>query len=98
MREQLSRPPPLSQKPNVNVQITPSDAPPHIGRMRSYTLPGFGVHTDLDVVHAETLMSAVHVEDRNQVSACRDGFRRLRVSALGVEASAGRMTETGDHL
>ncbi|MFD5181992.1 DUF5753 domain-containing protein [Streptomyces sp. NPDC058372] len=90
MREQLSRLLALSQRPNANVQTMPSDAPPHIGQMGSYTLLGFD---DLDVVHTETLTSAVYVEDRNQVSAYRDGFGRLQASALSVEASMDRMTE-----
>ncbi|MEU2961669.1 helix-turn-helix domain-containing protein [Streptomyces albidoflavus] len=98
MREQLSRLLALSQRPNVNVQIMPSDTPPHIGQMGSYTLLGFGDHHDLDVVHTETLTSAVYVEDRTQVSAYRDGFGRLQASALSVEASMDRMTEIRDQL
>ncbi|MEU1674107.1 helix-turn-helix transcriptional regulator [Streptomyces roseifaciens] len=98
MREQLSRLLTLSKRPNVNLQIMPSDAPPHVGQMGSYTLLGFEDRPDLDVVHTESLTSALYIEDRAQVGVYREGFGRLRATALGVEASMARITEIRDQL
>lgn len=96
MRDQLSRLLALGRRPNVNIQVMPSDAPPHVGQMGSYTLLGFEEHADLDVVHTESLTSALYVEDRAQVGVYREGFGRLRAAALGVEASTERITEIRD--
>ncbi|MEV6073946.1 helix-turn-helix transcriptional regulator [Streptomyces sp. NPDC052069] len=96
MRDQLSRLLALQKRPNVNIQVMPSDAPPHVGQMGSYTLLGFEEHADLDVVHTESLTSALYVEDRAQVGVYREGFGRLMAAALGVEASTERITEIRD--
>lgn len=93
MRDQLARLHSLSKRPNINIQILPTDAPPHVGQMGSYSVLGFEEHTDLDVVHVESLTSALYVEAREQVGAYRDAFERLRAAALSVEASVERIAE-----
>ncbi|MFD3829747.1 helix-turn-helix domain-containing protein [Streptomyces sp. NPDC058621] len=96
MRDQLSRLLAMSKRPNVNIQVMPSDVPPHVGQMGSFTLLGFEEHADLDVVHTESLTSALYVEDRAQVAVYREGFGRLRATALGVETSIERIEEIRD--
>ncbi|MGC5343779.1 helix-turn-helix domain-containing protein [Streptomyces sp. DT24] len=93
MRDQLTRLCTLSRRPNINIQILPSQAPPHVGQMGSFSLLGFEDHADLDVVHVESLTSALYVEDGDQVGIYRDAFDRLRAAALPVEASVDRIAE-----
>ncbi|MFD5057443.1 helix-turn-helix domain-containing protein [Streptomyces sp. NPDC058394] len=89
MHEQLGRLLSVSRRPTINVQVLPSVAAPHVGQMGSYSILGFDEHADLDVVHVESLTSALYVEDRDNVAAYRDAFERLRAAALSVEASMG---------
>ncbi|WP_069817367.1 helix-turn-helix domain-containing protein [Streptomyces sp. TP-A0874] len=93
MREQLARLDSLTRRPNINIQILPSDAPPHVGQTGSYSILGFEGHMDLDVVHVESLTSSLYIEDGGQVSVYRDAFERLRAAALPVEESADRITQ-----
>ncbi|MFC9426699.1 helix-turn-helix domain-containing protein [Streptomyces sp. NPDC056987] len=93
MHDQLTRLHILSRRPNINIQILPADAAPHVGQTGSFSLLGFGDHVDLDVVHIEGLTSALYVEDGEQVTAYRDAFERLTAAALSVEASARRIAE-----
>ncbi|MET7511402.1 Scr1 family TA system antitoxin-like transcriptional regulator [Streptomyces albidoflavus] len=58
MHERLSRVLTMGKQPNVNIHVLPSDAPVHVGRLGSFTLPGFAPHPDLNAVHTETLTSA----------------------------------------
>ena len=93
MNDQLARLQTLSRRPNINIQILPADAPPHVGQTGAFSILGFEEHTDLDVVHIESLASALYVEAREDVGVYRDGFERLRAAALSVEASADRIAE-----
>ncbi|MER5970537.1 helix-turn-helix transcriptional regulator [Streptomyces sp. NPDC002055] len=97
MREQLARLHSLGRRPNVNIQILPTGSPPHVGQMGTYSVLSFEDHDDLDVVHAESLTSALYVEDRKQVDVYRAAFERLRATALPVEASADRIAEIREH-
>ncbi|MBA0053018.1 transcriptional regulator [Streptomyces sp. AJS327] len=98
MREQLGRLLSLGKRPNINVQIMPANAPPHVGQVGSYTVLGFEEHADLDVVHTESLTAALYVERRDQVAVYREGFDRLRAPALSVEASMARIAQVRDSL
>ncbi|MFF1686093.1 helix-turn-helix domain-containing protein [Streptomyces sp. NPDC058254] len=93
MNEQLGRLLSMGKRPNVNVQVLPSNAPLHVGQLGSFSVLGFGAHADLDVVHVESLTSALYVEEREQVIAHRDAWQRLTSAALSVEASAELITE-----
>lgn len=93
MQEQLSRLLTVAKRPNVTIQLLPSNASPHVGQMGSYSILGFADHADLDVVHVESLTSALYVEDRAEVGVYRDAFERLRAAALSVEESADRIRE-----
>ncbi|MBJ7001477.1 MULTISPECIES: helix-turn-helix domain-containing protein [Streptomyces] len=88
MRDQLGRLLERGRRPNVTIQVLPSDSPPHVGQMGSYSVLGFEDYADLDVVHVESLTSALYVEDGGQVGVYRDAFERLRAAALSVELSA----------
>ncbi|MEV8455386.1 Scr1 family TA system antitoxin-like transcriptional regulator [Streptomyces sp. NPDC052097] len=80
--------------PDVNIQVLRSDAPFHVGQLRSFDILSFGDHADLDVVRTENLTSAVHVEQRDQVSMYREAARRLASAAESVEASAELIAKT----
>ncbi|MQY15660.1 hypothetical protein SRB5_58480 [Streptomyces sp. RB5] len=92
MRDQLARLLAMGKRPNVDVQVLPSNAAVHVGQLGSFTVLGFGAHADLDVVHTEGLTSALYIEDREQVSAHRDAWQRLTTCALDTEASAKLIT------
>ncbi|MEV5597056.1 helix-turn-helix transcriptional regulator [Streptomyces sp. NPDC052496] len=93
MHEQLGRLLTIGKRPNVNVQVLPSDAPLHVGQLGSFTILGFGPHIDLDVVHSEGLTSALYIEEADKVAAHRDAWQRLTSAALSVEASAELITK-----
>ncbi|WP_031081620.1 DUF5753 domain-containing protein [Streptomyces sp. NRRL WC-3549] len=93
MDEQLGRLLTLGKRPNVNIQVLRSDAPLHVGQLGSFSILSFGDHADLDVVHTESLTSAVYVEQRDQVSMYREAARRLTSAAESVEASAELIAE-----
>ncbi|MEU6735661.1 DUF5753 domain-containing protein [Streptomyces physcomitrii] len=93
MRDQLGRLQSLGRRPNITIQILPSSAPPHVGQAGSYSLLGFDDHADLDVVHVESLTSALYIEHREEVTVYRDAFERLRAAALPVERSAELIAE-----
>ncbi len=93
MHGQLGRLLSMGKRPNVNVQVLPANAPLHVGQLGSFTILGFGPHTDLDVVHTEGLTSALYVEEREQITAHRDAWQRLTSAALSVEATAELITE-----
>ncbi|GAA4804781.1 hypothetical protein GCM10023220_38030 [Streptomyces ziwulingensis] len=96
MRDQLGRLLNRGRRPNVTIQVLPSDSPPHVGQMGSYSVLGFENYADLDVVHVESLTSALYVEDGEQVGMYRDAFERLRAAALSVEQSAERIEQIWD--
>lgn len=98
MHDQLSRLHSLSRRANINIQILPTDAPPHVGQLGSFSVLGFEGHADLDVVHLESLTSALYVEEREQVGVYRDAFERLRAAALPVEASVDRIAEIREQV
>lgn len=96
MRDQLSRLLDRGRRPNVTIQVLPADAPPHVGQMGSYSLLRFEEGVDLDVVHVESLTSALYVEEPDKVAVYRDAFERLRAAALSPELSAQRIAEIRD--
>lgn len=96
MRDQLARLLDRGRRPNVTIQILPSDAPPHVGQLGSYSLLSFDEQADLDVVHVESLTSALYVEESPHVAVYRDAFERLRAAALSPELSAKRIAEIRD--
>lgn len=83
----------MGKRPNVNIQVLPSGAPLHVGQLGAFTVLGFGPHPDLDVVHTESLTSALYVEEADKVAAHRDAWQRLTSAAESVEASADLITE-----
>ncbi|MGW8946464.1 DUF5753 domain-containing protein [Streptomyces koyangensis] len=93
MREQLSRLSRMASLPNVTIQVMPSEAAPHVGQTGSFTILGFGGHSDLDVVHLESLTNALYVEDGPQVATYAEAFERLRAAALPVERSLDLIAE-----
>lgn len=98
MRDQLTRLHTLSRRPNITIQILPSDAAPHPGQAGSFSMLGFEDLADLDVVHIESLTSALYVEEHEQVGVYRDAFERLRAAALSVEASAACIAQKRDQI
>ncbi|MEU7376602.1 DUF5753 domain-containing protein [Streptomyces albidoflavus] len=93
MREQLSRLDRMASLPNVTIQVMPSETAPHVGQTGSFTILGFGGHSDLDVVHLESLTNALYVEDGPQVATYAEAFERLRAAALPVERSLDLIAE-----
>ncbi|MGF3131643.1 helix-turn-helix domain-containing protein [Streptomyces albidoflavus] len=93
MREQLARLLTMGKRPNVNIQVLRSHTPLHVGQMGSFSVLGFGPHPDLDVVHNESLTSALYVEERDKVAAHRDAWQRLTSAAESVKASTDLITQ-----
>ncbi|MFF8095672.1 helix-turn-helix domain-containing protein [Streptomyces sp. NPDC016675] len=97
MRDQLGRLLDRGRRPHVTIQVLPSDSPPHVGQMGSYSLLSFEEGADLDVVHVESLTSALYVEDPDDVNVYRNAFERLRAAALSPEQSADRIAQIREH-
>ncbi|MEU7134775.1 helix-turn-helix transcriptional regulator [Streptomyces sp. NPDC046261] len=93
MHDQLTRLLTVSRRPNITIQVLPADVSPHMGQMGSFSLLGFADHSDLDVVHIESLTSGLYVEDGQEVAVYQSAFERLSVAALTPEASAERIAE-----
>ncbi|MFI8284860.1 helix-turn-helix domain-containing protein [Streptomyces albidoflavus] len=93
MREQLARLLTMGKRPNVNIQVLRSHTPLHVGQMGSFSVLGFGPHPDLDVVHTESLTSALYMEERDKVAAHRDAWQRLTSAAESVKASTDLITQ-----
>lgn len=98
MRDQLGRLLSLGARPNVNIQVLRTDAPPHVGLAGRFSILGFGDHPDLDVVHIESLTAALYVEEREQVVLYRDAMQRLTSAAESVEQSTEMITEIRNTL
>ncbi|MFD3584480.1 helix-turn-helix domain-containing protein [Streptomyces sp. NPDC058683] len=93
MYEQLGRLLTMGRRPNINIQVLRSDAPLHAGLTGTFSILGFGPHTDLDVVHQEGLTSALYIEERDRVSTHRAAWQRLTSAAESVEASVELITQ-----
>lgn len=93
MHDQLTRLLTLGRRPNINIHVMPAGSPLHAGQMGSFWILGFDDHSDLDVVHIESLTSALYIEDGEQVGVYQGAFERLRAAALPVEESADRIAE-----
>lgn len=98
MHDQLGRLLSMGRRPNVNIQVLPSNALLHVGQLGSFTVLGFGPHADLDVVHTEGLTPALYVEEREQVASHRDAWQRLTSAALSVETSADLIAEIRNNV
>lgn len=98
MRDQLGRLLSLGARPNVNIQVLRTDAPPHVGLAGRFSVLSFGDHPDLDVVHTESLTAALYVEEREHVAMYRDAIQRLTSAAESVEQSAEMITEIRNSL
>ncbi|MER7338035.1 DUF5753 domain-containing protein [Streptomyces sp. NPDC000075] len=93
MDEQLGRLLTMGRRPNIDIQVLRSDAPPHVGQLSGFCLLRFDDHDDLDVVHTEALTAALYVEQREQVSVYRDAALLVAAAAESVEKSAEMITE-----
>jgi transcriptional regulator with XRE-family HTH domain len=98
MRDQLQRLVDLSALPHVSIQVLPLEATPHPGLAGSFAVVGFPGTADLDVVHVETLTSALYVEDPAEVSIYSVAFERLRAAALPFDDSADLIARTKDNI
>ncbi|MFI5620667.1 DUF5753 domain-containing protein [Streptomyces sp. NPDC051567] len=98
MHEQLGRLLALGKRPNVNIQVLPSDTPPHVGQLGSFSILGFDDHADLDVVHTESLTAALYIEGNEQVVTYRDAAQRLTSAATSVQKSAKMINEIRNAL
>ncbi|WP_327233732.1 helix-turn-helix domain-containing protein [Streptomyces sp. NBC_01317] len=98
MRDQLQRLIDLAELPHVSIQVLPLDAPPHPGLAGSFALVGFPETADLDVVHVESLTSALYIEEPAEVSSYSAAFERLRAAALPFADSADLIARTKDSL
>ncbi|MFG3014377.1 helix-turn-helix domain-containing protein [Streptomyces cinerochromogenes] len=98
MREQLQWLLDRQQLPHVSIQVLPMDAPPHVGLSGSFAVLGFPETADLDVVHIESLTSALYVEDPAEVSRYGSAFEHLRAAALPLDESADLIAQLKDEI
>lgn len=96
MRDQLQRLIDRALLPNVSIQVLPDGTGLHPGVTGPFTLLGFPEHSDLDVVHLESLTNVLYVEDREHVQVYGQAFERLRAAALSFEDSVALITELKD--
>ena len=98
MKEQLQWLLDKQELPHVSIQVLPLDAPPHVGMSGSFALVGFPETADLDVVHVESLTSALYVEDPAEVSRYGSAFEHLRAAALPFDESADLIERLKDNI
>ncbi|MGW2950718.1 helix-turn-helix domain-containing protein [Streptomyces eurythermus] len=98
MKEQLAWLLDRQQLPHVSIQVLPLDAPPHVGMSGSFAVLGFPETADLDVVHIESLTSALYVEDPAEVSRYGSAFEHLRAAALPLDESADLIADLKDEI
>lgn len=87
MRAQLERLIETSDLDHVNIQVQPYDAGAHAGANGAFTILGFPVLGDLDVVLVETLTSGLYLEAESEIRRYNLVFDHLRMSALSAEDS-----------
>ncbi|OON72510.1 helix-turn-helix domain-containing protein [Streptomyces tsukubensis] len=98
MRDQLQRLLDLQDLPHVSIQALPLDAAPHPGLSGAFAVIGFPETADLDVVHVESLTSALYVEDPAEVSIYGSAFERLRAAALPFDKTADLIAQVKDSI
>lgn len=89
MEEQLEYLLRVAQRPNVDLQVLPSDAGAHIGMDGTFTILSFPSEfvADPGVVYVETMLRGIYYEDPQEIRTYRNALNRLRVQALGQDES-----------
>lgn len=83
MREQLRALVVAATRPNVMLQVMPTEVWDHPGHEGSFVIFGFGGPTQLDVAYFEGVAgSNVYLEAVNQVESCSVNFDRISKAAL----------------
>jgi len=98
MREQMQWLLDKQELPHVSIQVLPLDAAPHVGMSGGFAVVGFPETADLDVVHVESLTSALYVEDPGEVSRYGSAFEHLRAAALPFDESADLIERLKDNI
>jgi Domain of unknown function (DUF5753) len=98
MREQLQRLLDRARLPNVNIQVLPTASAPHPGLNGSFKILGFPEKNDLDVVHTETLLNSVYIEEPKEVELYGAAFQKITASAMPVDASLRYITQQRDKI
>jgi transcriptional regulator with XRE-family HTH domain len=98
MRDQLDRLRHMSEMPNVEIQIMPANSAPHPGLGGAFTILGFSEQHDLDVVHTESLLNSIYVEDRAEVELYAAAFQKITAEAMPLDASLRFITELRDKI
>ncbi len=87
MSDQLRQLVEVGERPNVMLQILPFRAGEHGALTGSFSIVGFPVPSDMDVVYLENMISAVYLEEAPEVRAYESVFDYLRAAALSPNDS-----------
>ncbi|WP_344056902.1 helix-turn-helix transcriptional regulator [Sphaerisporangium rubeum] len=96
MAEQLRR---LAvRRPNVMVQVLPYGAGAHPALTGSFAIVGFPARSAIDVVYLENMLSALYLEDTEDVRQYGSVFDYLRAAALSPSDSADVLIEAAERF
>jgi hypothetical protein len=98
MVEQLIRLAEAGQRPNIMVQVLPFRAGEHGALTGSFSIVGFPMPSDTDVVYLENMISAVYLEEPSEVRAYEAVFEYLRAAALSPNDSRTMLIEASERL
>lgn len=88
----------VGRQPNVMVQILPYQAGAHQAMTGSFSIVGFPVSSDLDVVCLENMSSSLYLEDTGTIRRYVAVFDYLRAAALSPAETAVMLTNAPKNL
>lgn len=89
MREQIARLIEASELPNVRLQALPFATGPHPAMYGPFHIFRFALRELPDIAYVESLVGAVYMEDRDDVSLFREALDRMSAQALTTERTRG---------
>lgn len=87
-----------SERSNVMLQILPLRAGEHGALTGSFSIVGFPTPSDMDVVYLENMISAVYLEEAQEVRSYEGVFDYLRAAALSPNDSRAMLVEVLEDL
>ena len=86
----------IRHKPRISVVVVPHDA--HPGVTGGFTILDFPAEEDPPVVYMEHQAGALYLEDPAEIKQYSRAYGRLQTAALGLRASAARISELRKEL
>jgi len=88
MRAQIGRLIDACSQPNVRLQVMPFDSGPHPAMYGPFHVFRFPQRELPDIIYIESLVGAVYIDDRDDVSTFREALDRMSAQALPTHRTA----------